>query len=207
MERVIMAPDRSLDDADGAYLDTILEQIFDAPAAAVTTESDQHGETRCEVSVRPFNDPKAMRVRWALVISSDEFELRDYASKREAMSAYREFLQMCEASGIVWDAPADPAPTAHTEPEPAEAPALTPEQLTALIEAEVSYQVARAELAAAEQRRYAAVWSAYQAVNRDALALLSQVPTTINRATLAGAVRRHAPAAQWDQPELFTIEA
>src|SRR5207249_4956685 len=75
-----------------------------------------------------------------------------------------------------------------------EAPALTPEQLTALLEAEVSYQVARAELAAAEQRRYAAVWSAYQAVNRDLPALLSQVPNTINRATLAGAVRRHAPA-------------
>jgi hypothetical protein len=93
------------------------------------------------------------------------------------------------------------------ESELTEAPALTPEQRTALLEAEVSYQTARAELAAAEQARYARLWSAYLAAGRDAAALLAEAPSSVTRATLAAAIRRHAEPGDWVQPVLFELES
>lgn len=94
----------------------------------------------------------------------------------------------------------------RTQVETLDAPALSAEARTALIEAEVTYQVARAELAAAEEARYARIWSAYLALNRDRAALMAEAPSTITRGTLAAAARRHAPASEWEQPELFDFE-
>lgn len=80
------------------------------------------------------------------------------------------------------------------------------EARTALLEAEIAFQAARAELAAAEQHRYAQVWAGYLAVGRDRLALLAETPSTITRATLAGAIRRHAEPSEWTQLDLFELE-
>ena len=85
-------------------------------------------------------------------------------------------------------------------------PVLPIEARTALLEAEIAYQAARAELAAVEQHRYAAVWAGYLAIGRDARALLAETPSTVTRATLAGAIRRHAEPSEWTQLDLFELE-
>jgi hypothetical protein len=78
-------------------------------------------------------------------------------------------------------------------------PHLDPETRTALLEAEVAYQTARAELAACEHSRYLHVHRAFTAIRCDARALLADTPPSITRATLAGAIRRHAAPADWAQ--------
>lgn len=101
MERIILTPDFVCSD-DEAYIEEVLKRVFDAEPEGVAYERDSYGEIRCELTLRRFVDPKSMTVRWAMMISADEFELRDYASKREAMSGYRRFRKECEAEGIVW---------------------------------------------------------------------------------------------------------
>lgn len=100
MERTILTPDATLDDAE--YVDVLIEAAFDAPVVAMTTEVGPNGDLRCEVTVRRFRDPRLSRVRYAFMVSSDECELRDYPNKAEALSAYRRFIRACMAAGIVW---------------------------------------------------------------------------------------------------------
>ena len=102
IERVILTADTAL--ADEAYVDAILEEVFESTTVAASAiENDHWGELRCEVTVRRYIDPKIRRVRWAMLLESDECELRDYATKREALSSFRRFVQWCEAGGIAWD--------------------------------------------------------------------------------------------------------
>jgi hypothetical protein len=102
MERTIINRDYEVAAADVEYVNGIVEQLLDAPAAASAIEHDHWGEIRCEVSVRRFTDSKAQCVRWALVLDGDEYELRDYPNKREALSAFRTFVAKCAAEGVVW---------------------------------------------------------------------------------------------------------
>jgi hypothetical protein len=106
MERNIITPDVTL--TDGGYLDALIDALYDAlydaPIVAITTERDRNGEIQCEVTVRRFTEPRIGRVRYALVLDGDEYELRDYANKAEAVSAYRRFIRRCAADGVTWSA-------------------------------------------------------------------------------------------------------
>lgn len=100
MERLILTAEVELHDE--AYLNELIGTIYDAPRFARTIENDYNGEVRCEVTVRRFVDPAISRVRWAMVLDGDEFEIRDYATKSEAMAAYREFVRKCAADDVHW---------------------------------------------------------------------------------------------------------
>jgi hypothetical protein len=74
--------------------------------------------------------------------------------------------------------------------------------LADLIAAEDDYQAARAVLAEAEERRYAALWTAAGSVDLPTLKAAS--PPTITRATIRAAARRFASAvSNFIQPELW----
>ena len=90
----------------------------------------------------------------------------------------------------------------ETITEPATVPVA---QLTAMLQAEITYQSLRAELAAAEQGRYRSIYDAL-AASADPATLLAATPTTITRATVAAAIRRYAPPADWAQLALFEFE-
>ena len=92
------------------------------------------------------------------------------------------------------------------EPEPPEnRPVLETDALVALLDAECEYQATRADLGDAEQRRYRQLYDAYVAAGKDSGALLSSVPRSITRASLAAALRRHAPAGDWEQLDLLSL--
>ncbi len=94
-----------------------------------------------------------------------------------------------------------------TQPETlTDTPTLSIEQRTVLLETEVAYQAARTELAAAEQNRYARLWSISVATGRDLRAVLNDSPVSVTRASLAGAIRRHAAPGDWMQLALFELE-
>jgi hypothetical protein len=77
------------------------------------------------------------------------------------------------------------------------------EALAALITAEDEYQAARDALARAEERRYAALWTAAQTVG-DLATLKAASPATITRATIKAAARRFAAVVTgFFQPELW----
>jgi hypothetical protein len=84
--------------------------------------------------------------------------------------------------------------------------ALTIAQRTELLDTELAYQAARAELADAAAQRYARLWAIYLASGRDARSVLAESPGTVTRATLAGAIRRHAAGGDWVQLALFELE-
>lgn len=74
--------------------------------------------------------------------------------------------------------------------------------LAELSAAEDEFQAARAALAKAEERRYAAVWAALRSVDLPTLKAAS--PPTITRATIRAAARRFASAvSNFIQPELW----
>lgn len=81
-------------------------------------------------------------------------------------------------------------------------PTLDIDTLTRLLEAECEYQATRADLGDVEARRYRELYDAYLAVGKDAQSLLAAAPRSITRASLAAALRRHAPAGDWEQLEL-----
>jgi hypothetical protein len=92
------------------------------------------------------------------------------------------------------------------EPDPPEnCPVLDADALVALLDAECEYQATRADLGDAEQRRYRQLYDAYVAAGKDSGALLSSVPRSITRASLAAALRRHAPAGDWQQLDLLSL--
>lgn len=82
-------------------------------------------------------------------------------------------------------------------------PVLDIDTLTRLLEAECEYQSSRADLGDAESRRYRELYDAYLAVGKDTQSLLAAAPRSITRASLAAALRRHAPAGDWEQLELL----
>lgn len=76
------------------------------------------------------------------------------------------------------------------------------EAIAELITAEDEYQAAREALAAAEDRRYHAVWTAVRSVDLPTLKAAS--PRTITRATIRAAARRFAAVMTgFIQPELW----
>lgn len=83
-------------------------------------------------------------------------------------------------------------------------PILDIDTLTQLLEAECEYQATRADLGDAEARRYRELYDAYLAAGKDAQSLLAAAPRSITRASLAAALRRHAPADDWEQLELLS---
>jgi hypothetical protein len=89
-----------------------------------------------------------------------------------------------------------------TDP-PQDRPVLDIDTLTRLLDVECEYQATRADLGDAETRRYRELYDAYLAVGKDSGALLTAAPRSITRASLAAALRRHAPAADWEQLELL----
>lgn len=101
MERIILTPDYVCD-TDEAYIEDVLTRIMDAEPEGVAYTYNSAGDETSEMSLRRFVDPKSMTVRWARMISADECEIRDYASKREALSFWRKFVKECKAEGIVW---------------------------------------------------------------------------------------------------------
>lgn len=84
-------------------------------------------------------------------------------------------------------------------------PILDVDTLTRLLEAECEYQATRADLSDAETRRYRELYDAYLTVGRDTQSLLAAAPRSITRASLAAALRRHAPAGDWEQLELLSL--
>lgn len=92
----------------------------------------------------------------------------------------------------------------ETDP-PEDRPALDAEALTRLLEAECEFQATRADLGDAEERRYRQLYEAYVAAGKDSKALLGAVPRSITRASLAAALRRHAPAGDWQQLDLLSL--
>lgn len=93
-----------------------------------------------------------------------------------------------------------------TEPEPPEdRPVLNADALTQLLEAECEFQATRADLGDAEERRYRELYDAYVTAGKDSKALLGAVPRSITRASLAAALRRHAPAGDWEQLDLLSL--
>ncbi|HEV2347022.1 MAG TPA: hypothetical protein VGS97_23170 [Actinocrinis sp.] len=82
--------------------------------------------------------------------------------------------------------------------------ALDTNTLTRLLEAECEYQATRAGLGDAETRRYRELYDAYLAAGKDTQSLLAAAPRSITRASLAAALRRHAPAGDWEQLELLS---
>lgn len=106
MERIIITQTAGVEETpmDETYMDALIEAVTDGTVVAITTENDWNGEVRCEVTVCRFTEPKINRVRYAMVLSGDVYELRDYANKREATSAYRAFIRLCAADGVVWSA-------------------------------------------------------------------------------------------------------
>ncbi len=92
----------------------------------------------------------------------------------------------------------------ETDP-PEDRPALDAEALTRLLETECEFQATRADLGDAEERRYRQLYDAYVAAGKDSKALLGAVPRSITRASLAAALRRHAPAGDWQQLDLLSL--
>jgi hypothetical protein len=93
-----------------------------------------------------------------------------------------------------------------TEPELNQPrPDLDVDTLTRLLEAECEYQATRADLGDAETRRYRELYDAYLAVGKDSNALLGAAPRSITKASLSAALRRHAPAGDWEQLELLSL--
>jgi hypothetical protein len=84
-------------------------------------------------------------------------------------------------------------------------PTLDIDTLTRLLDAECEYQATRADLGDAETRRYRELYDAYLAVGKDSGVLLTAAPRSITRASLAAALRRHAPAGDWEQLELLSL--
>ena len=89
-----------------------------------------------------------------------------------------------------------------TEPT-ADRPTLDIDTLTRLLDVECEYQATRADLGDQETRRYRELYDAYLAVDKNAAALLAAAPRSITRNSLAAALRRHAPAGDWEQLELL----
>ncbi len=92
----------------------------------------------------------------------------------------------------------DTAPPEHR-------PVLDNDALVALLDAECEYQATRADLGDAEERRYRQLYDAYLSAGKDSAALLGSVPRSITRASLAAALRRHAPAGDWEQLDLLAL--
>lgn len=93
-----------------------------------------------------------------------------------------------------------------TEPESDQPrPTLDIDTLTRLLEAECEYQATRADLGDVEARRYRELYDAYLAVGKDTQSLLAAAPRSITRASLAAALRRHAPAGDWEQLALLSL--
>lgn len=88
---------------------------------------------------------------------------------------------------------------------PQDRPVLGIDTLTRLLDAECEYQATRADLGDAETRRYRELYDAYLAVGKDTGVLLTAAPRSITRASLAAALRRHAPAGDWEQLELLSL--
>ena len=91
-----------------------------------------------------------------------------------------------------------------TDP-PEHRPVLDNDALVALLDAEREYQATRADLGDAEERRYRQLYDAYLSAGKDSAALLGSVPRSITRASLAAALRRHAPAGDWEQLDLLAL--
>ena len=91
-----------------------------------------------------------------------------------------------------------------TDP-PEHRPVLDNDALVALLDAECEYQATRADLGDAEERRYRQLYDAYLSAGKDSAALLDSVPRSITRASLAAALRRHAPAGDWEQLDLLAL--
>lgn len=91
-----------------------------------------------------------------------------------------------------------------TDP-PEDRQVLDAEALTRLLETECEFQATRADLGDAEERRYRQLYDAYVAAGKDSKALLGAVPRSITRASLAAALRRHAPAGNWQQLDLLSL--
>jgi hypothetical protein len=91
-----------------------------------------------------------------------------------------------------------------TDP-PEHRPVLDNDALVALLDAECEYQATRADLGDAEERRYRQLYDAYLTAGKDSTALLGSVPRSITRASLAAALRRHAPAGDWEQLDLLAL--
>jgi len=91
-----------------------------------------------------------------------------------------------------------------TDP-PEHRPVLDNDALVALLDAECEYQATRADLGDAEERRYWQLYDAYLSAGKDSAALLGSVPRSITRASLAAALRRHAPAGDWEQLDLLAL--
>jgi hypothetical protein len=92
------------------------------------------------------------------------------------------------------------------EPHPDQSrPTLDIDTLTRLLEVECEYQATRADLGDAEARRYRELYDAYLAVGKDTQSLLAAAPRSITRTSLTAALRRHAPAGDWEQLELLSL--
>ncbi|HTJ68179.1 MAG TPA: hypothetical protein VL551_11670 [Actinospica sp.] len=84
-------------------------------------------------------------------------------------------------------------------------PELDADALVKLLDAECEYQATRADLGDAEERRYRQLYDAYVSAGKDSAALLGVVPRSITKASLAAALRRHAPAGDWQQLDLLSL--
>jgi hypothetical protein len=101
VERIIIVGQSGVQDT--AYLADLLDAIEGADSVVYSATFEGGREVRCEISVRRYTDPRWLLTRWAMVLAGDEYEVRDYATKGEAMEAYKVLVRRCAVDGVVWD--------------------------------------------------------------------------------------------------------